>query len=397
MDMGRRPMGLSLRASGKSGRKCDPLLFSEGDKQFRNAILSMRLAVYTTDDKGRITLFNDTAAKMWGRKPKIGEDMWCGSWRIFKTDGTPLAHDQCPMALTLRAGKGVHGHEIIIERPDGTRACVLPYPEPLRDDAGKLVGAVNLLVDITDRKQAEQQILQLNSTLEARVNERTELLLDRTAQLETFCYSLAHDLRQHIRGVSLNARMAKELMSAGGNEGADALERLINSARSMESIVTDVLEYARSGSLDIHKRHVDFSELACHMKNEMHEIYGDVTIEVQPGLSAFCDREGLRLVLRNLLDNACKYTDPTRPNNILVGSSVKGAFFVRDTGAGFDMAYADRVFLPFERLHSNDRISGSGIGLAIVSKVTQRHGGEAWAQSEAGKGSTFFFTLGDPS
>jgi PAS domain S-box-containing protein len=116
---------------------------------------ALGVAVYMTDIEGRITLFNEAAAELWGRRPEIGRDLWCGSWRLYHTDGSPMAHEACPMAITLKEGRPVRGEEIIVERPDGSRGHVIPYPTPLFDESGALVGAVNVLVDITPRKRVE--------------------------------------------------------------------------------------------------------------------------------------------------------------------------------------------------------------------------------------------------
>jgi PAS domain S-box-containing protein len=126
----------------------------EGER-LRSLVAALPVAVYATDPEGRITLFNEAAAELWGRRPEIGKDLWCGSFRIFRPDGTPLPLDQCPMAVALREGRGVRGDEIVVERPDGLRRHVLPHPEPLRDASGAVVGAVNMLLDVTDRKRAE--------------------------------------------------------------------------------------------------------------------------------------------------------------------------------------------------------------------------------------------------
>jgi PAS domain S-box-containing protein len=128
------------------------------EAQFRQLISALPAAVYTTDREGYITLFNDRAADLWGRRPDIGKEMWCGSFRIFRPDGTPLPLDQCPMAVALREGHPVLGQEIVVKRPDGTRAYVLPHPVPLRDASGEAAGAVNMLVDITERKRAEEEL-----------------------------------------------------------------------------------------------------------------------------------------------------------------------------------------------------------------------------------------------
>jgi PAS domain S-box-containing protein len=121
---------------------------------------AMPVAVYTTDEVGRITFYNQAAAELWGCRPALGEDRWCGSWRLYLPDGTPLPHDQCPMALTLKENRPIRGAEAIAERPDGTRIPFIPYPTPLRDADGRLTGAINILVDITERKQSELALRQ---------------------------------------------------------------------------------------------------------------------------------------------------------------------------------------------------------------------------------------------
>ena len=131
------------------------------EARYRELIQALPAAVYTTDERGRITLYNQAAVTLWGRDPEVGKDLWCGSWKIFRPDGTPLPLDECPMAVTLREGRAIRGEEIVIERPDGTRRHVLPHPEPMRNVQGVVIGAINMLVDITDRKQAERAMVHL--------------------------------------------------------------------------------------------------------------------------------------------------------------------------------------------------------------------------------------------
>jgi PAS domain S-box-containing protein len=126
------------------------------DGYFRKIIDELPAAIYVTDELGRITYYNEAAANLWGHRPTIGTSEWCGSWKLFWPDGRALPHGECPMAIAIKEKRPVRGMEAIAERPDGTRVPFVPYPTPLFDDAGKLIGAVNMLVDITDRKQAEE-------------------------------------------------------------------------------------------------------------------------------------------------------------------------------------------------------------------------------------------------
>ena len=113
-------------------------------------------AVYTCNATGYIQLYNKAAVELWGREPIVGEDLWCGSWKIYKPDGSPLPLDECPMAITLREGRKVEGEEIIIEKPNGERRVIMPYPQAIFDDSGRIAGAVNMLLDITDKKESEK-------------------------------------------------------------------------------------------------------------------------------------------------------------------------------------------------------------------------------------------------
>jgi PAS domain S-box-containing protein len=141
----------------------------ERDRRFRELLDALPAAVYTTDAAGRITYYNDVAAELWGHRPQLGSSEWCGSWKLFWTDGTPLPHGECPMALALKEDRPVRGMEAIAERPDGTRVPFIAYPTPLHDEAGRLIGAVNMLVDITERKRAEDQQALLVRELHHRV------------------------------------------------------------------------------------------------------------------------------------------------------------------------------------------------------------------------------------
>jgi PAS domain S-box-containing protein len=141
----------------------------EGERRFNELLDALPAAVYLTDVTGRITYYNEAAASLWGWRPVLGSSQWCGSWKLFHPDGTPMAHDQCPMALALKEDRPVRGLEAVAERPDGTRVPFIPYPTPLHDSDGRLTGAVNMLIDISERKRAEEAQALLARELHHRV------------------------------------------------------------------------------------------------------------------------------------------------------------------------------------------------------------------------------------
>jgi PAS domain S-box-containing protein len=159
-------------------------LLHEREQYYRHMLAALPVAIYTTDAAGKITYYNQAAADLAGRHPQIGSDEWCVTWRLYHPDGTPLPHDECPMALTLKEGRPIRGREAVAERPDGTRVPFMPYPTPLFDSDGTLVGAVNLLMDISDQKRAESQAQQMKTLLEERVERRSRALAETTDRLK---------------------------------------------------------------------------------------------------------------------------------------------------------------------------------------------------------------------
>jgi PAS domain S-box-containing protein len=191
--------------------------------RFREMIDSLPAAIYTTDAEGRITHFNPAAVAFAGRVPELGTDEWCVTWKLYHPDGTPMPHDQCPMALALKEGRPIQGAEAIAERPDGTRVWFTPYPTPLRDDAGRIVGAINMLVDTTERKRAEQHMWLLTRELEHRVKNilTTAIALARLTKANT-----VEDFSRALIGRLQALATAQSLLAASRWHGA-SLQRLI--------------------------------------------------------------------------------------------------------------------------------------------------------------------------
>jgi hypothetical protein len=244
---------------------------------------------------------------------------------------------------------------------------------------------------------AREHMQKLTEELEAQVKVRTAELVSANEELESFCYSVSHDLRAPLRAICATSKMLIE--DAGGKLDEDDRENLIRQAAAAERLahlIDDLLSLARLSRQPLTPQDIDFTQL-------VHSVISDVVewprhstpnIEVQPGLSCVGDSVFLRLLIQNLLENAWKYSPSGGRIEVgaveQMGSTV---FFVRDRGIGFDMRYAHKVFLPFERLVSDHEYPGTGIGLATAHRIVARHGGEIWVDSELGKGSTFFVRL----
>jgi PAS domain S-box-containing protein len=201
-------------------RQADALRGS--DARFRQLLDALPAAVYTTDAAGRLTFYNEAAVAFAGRRPQLGSDQWCVSWRLYRSDGTRMPHDECPMAVALKTGQPIRDVEAVAERPDGTRVDFVPYPTPLRDESGAIVGAVNMLVDITERKKAEKILQELNNTLEQRVEDRTRQMSGALDQLR----DSEHRFRSLVDGVTDYAifMLDTEGIVVNWNSGAERIK-----------------------------------------------------------------------------------------------------------------------------------------------------------------------------
>ena len=271
-----------------------------------------------------------------------------------------------------------------------------------RDAAGIPVLMRGTVSDITAQKEVEQQVRQLNEELEKRVQERTTELSAANRELESFSYSVSHDLRAPLRNVSGFVELLRRRMgSALDEKSLKYVDTITNETRRMGQLIDDLLAFSRTGRSELRTASVDMNALAGEVRDSLTlETQGREivwTIAKLPEIRA--DRNLLRQALFNLVHNAVKYTRPRPSAEITIGSLVDGkrsgqqTFFVRDNGVGFEMKHAKRLFAVFQRLHHSKQFEGTGIGLANVQRIIHRHGGRVWAESELGNGSTFYFSL----
>jgi PAS domain S-box-containing protein len=190
------------------------------EQGFRQLLEALPAAVYTTDAAGRITFFNEAAAEMWGCRPKLNSDEWCGSWRIYWPDGRPLPHAECPMAIALKENRPIRGVEAVAERPDGTRVPFMPFPTPLRDASGKLTGAVNMLVDLSERKEAEGRQTVLLDELNHRVKNTLATVQSLAAQTVRGT-RVPREVRENFEARLMALSRAHDQLTRGGWESAD--------------------------------------------------------------------------------------------------------------------------------------------------------------------------------
>ncbi len=302
----------------------------------------------------------------------------------------------------------------VVERRDYSRRAV----KMSADEVGTLVEAFNDMLaeierrtleleasnaklgrEVEERSRAEREILRLNAELEDRVRERTAQLETANKELEAFSYSVSHDLRAPLRAIDgFGQALVDDFPQHLPEAARRYLTRIRASTRHMAQLIEGLLNLARVSRGTLEPRAVDLSQIAKQVVDELQqrEPGRAVQVSVWDGMRAEGDSHLMRVALENLIGNAWKFTSKSEKPHIEIGALKdhgRATFFVRDNGAGFDMAYADKLFGAFQRLHAATDYAGTGIGLATVQRIVHRHGGRIWAEAEVGKGAVFFFTL----
>lgn len=307
----------------------------------------------------------------------------------------PLLSEELPRHL--RRALAGEAHEVRLVVHDRTlHAWLVPTREAPQGDPSVL----GVAVDVTDQVRLEGELRRLTGELERRVDDRTAQLEAANRELESFSYSVSHDLRAPLRAIDgFAAALAEECGELLTPACAAYLTRVRTAAQRMSQLIDDLLQLSRVTRAEIVREDVDVSALARSVLADLLQAAPDrvVEVSVQEGLHARADARLLRIVFENLLGNAFKFTARQKVARIAVRSyedDGQAVFEVEDNGAGFEMAYADRLFAPFQRLHSPQDFEGTGIGLATVQRIVLRHGGRVWAEGEPDKGARLRFVLG---
>lgn len=252
---------------------------------------------------------------------------------------------------------------------------------------------------VEDEKQAQQEIKELNVELEQRVIQRTAQLESINKELEAFSYSVSHDLKAPLRAIIGFSQILKEDYATQlEQEAKEYIGLIIDNAENMGKLINDLLNFSRMGRKALQKKQVDIKAIAERVKNELQAGMQDrkLTIKIQPMPLINADETLIYQVMLNLVSNAVKFTAIDTNSLVEIGcfqQNNENVFYVKDNGIGFDMKYAEEIFAVFQRLHSAEEFQGTGIGLAIVQRIIQKHGGKIWAESKKNKGSTFFFKI----
>jgi len=290
--------------------------------------------------------------------------------------------------------------EARLRTEDGELRWLEGHVRPMRDPEGRIIGTMGSLDDITERKIAELTLKNLNKELEARVRARTAELEASNRELEAFSYSVSHDLRAPLRAIDgFSVILQEDLESAIDPTTRNYLKRIRTATARMAQLIDDLIELARLTRQPLRRQNIDLSQIATEVVAELQAANPGrkVSVDITPGLTTNADPTLMRVVLDNLLRNAFKFTarQPLPQIAFFATRDDEGInFCVEDNGVGFDMSYAGKLFVPFYRLHANSEFQGSGIGLATVARIIQRHGGRIFAEAAPDEGARFSFSIG---
>ncbi len=362
------------------------LALRESEERFRLALENSATSVFSQDRELRYTwIFNP----LMGGNPEE---------YVGRRESEFLSPEDAEFYTIIKnrvmeTGQEVRGEHAV--QKDGERRNFSYVIKPQRNERGEIIGIIAAATDVTLIRRAEEQAREYAE----RLRRQTAQLAATNQELESFSYSISHDLRAPLRSLDgFSLALMEDYADRLDEEGRDYLGRIRAAAQRMSRLIEDLLHLSRTTRSELHYTTVDLSALARSVTDELQTTHPgrQVEVSISDGISVQGDETLLRQVLQNLIGNAWKFTSHREDARIEFGErweDGRRVFHVRDNGAGFDMNHADNLFIPFRRLHSEKEFSGTGIGLSIVKRIIDRHGGAIWAESEPGKGASFNFTL----
>jgi PAS domain S-box-containing protein len=367
----------------------------------RSVLDSMAEGLVAVDEHGKFTVWNPAAQRIVGLgQANVPPEQWSQHYGVYLPDMvTPFPPEQNPLARAIRGEAGT-AEMFLRNHALAEGVWIEVSASPMKDKDGGLHGGVVAFRDITGKKAAEREIRKLNQNLEQRVIDRTAQLEAAKNELEAFTYSVSHDLRAPLRHIAgFCGILMEDCAPQLDAEAQHHLARIQDGTRRMGVLVDELLALARIGR-----------QALTYQPTVLNSLVDDVVAVLEPDTKGRqvewkiaelpkidCDPTLMRQVFQNLISNALKYSRDRTPAIIEIGHLEENGIptiFVRDNGAGFSMKYADKLFGVFQRLHRAEEFEGTGVGLATVQRIVQKHGGRAWAEAEVDKGATFYFTLG---
>jgi PAS domain S-box-containing protein len=367
------------------------------EQRFQLLVETAREGIWTIDTENRTTYVNRYMAEMLGYT--VEEMMGTHLFSFVDEEWMRISEEE--LAKRRQGSAAVMDFKFL--RKDGSFIWTSLSTAPIHDEQGRYTGALATITDVTERRRTEEQVRKLNEQLEQRIAERTAQLEFSNRELEAFAYSVAHDLRAPLRSIaSFSDALTEDCANKLDKVGLDYLKRIRGGAERMAELIDGILSLSRVNRTTLSSSRCDLSTMARAVTEQLHALHPErkARFIIQEGLVERGDVHLLRSVLENLLGNAWKFTRERPEAQIEFGATQepgegRTTYFVKDNGAGFDMAYRDKLFGVFQRLHTQREFEGTGVGLATVQRIIRRHGGRIWGEGQPGLGACFSFTLNE--
>lgn len=365
----------------------------KSEKMMKSILENLQDAFFQANLEGKFTFANQAAASMYGySSPDEFIGMQAVNLYANENERSQLIND-------LRSSKKISNRRLQGKRKDGSTFWISMNVQFIYDNKGNITGTEGLIRDITSEKKTEEDIVKLNESLEQRVLERTKQLEESNKALEAFSHSISHDLRAPLRSmVGFSQILLEDYQPTLGAEGSRLLQVIIDNSKKMNDFINGLLKLSKITYVPLTKISIDMNSILNHVLSNLNSTcdISKVSFQLDPLLEGYGDPTLISQVWFNLICNAVKFSSKHPSPHISIKSYKNDndiVYLIKDNGAGFNPAYQAKLFTIFNRLHSSEEYEGTGVGLSLVQRIIQKHGGTIWAESTEGKGATFYFSL----